>query len=292
MLSQEKFTLLIPAVVLLLFIIVIPLLYSLVMSLFDWNLQTGYPPRFVGIGNLIEAFFKDDRFLSSIWRTIIIGVPVITAQVIIGMILALQLSKIEKFRAFFTSILIIPVMVSPMISGMAWRMVFVPRYGILNYILRLLHIIGDKEIDWLGTPKLALIAVIIVEIWRMMPFVMMILLAGLQSINPELYEASAIDGASGWQQYFLIILPLLSAPLMVAILIRIIDVFSLFGTIYTLTQGGPGGATETVSYYIYQQGFKFMRIGYASLLSYVVVCVVMVLVILSLRANKNQIVEA
>jgi multiple sugar transport system permease protein len=155
-------------------------------------------------------------------------------------------------------------------AAMAWRMMYGVKYGAINNLGRQLGIL-DVYFDWFSSPLVSLIAVVLVEVWHNTPFMMLVLLAGLQSIPTELYEAARADGASAWQRFWSITLPLLKFTMAVGVMIRLIDLTKLFGLIFVLTYGGPGGSTETVAFTTYLMGFKDFRMSYAAALSYVIV---------------------
>ncbi len=170
-------------------------------------------------------------------------------------------------------------MVSPVMAGMAWRMMFGVKYGAINNLGRQLGLL-DVYFDWFSSPIISIVAVVLVEVWQNTPFMMLVLLAGLQSIPQELYESARVDGASPRQSFWHITLPLLKFTMVVGVMIRMIDLTKLFGLIFVLTFGGPGGATETVAFNTYLVGFKDFRMSYAAALSYVIVGGVLVLTLL------------
>ncbi|RMF86910.1 MAG: sugar ABC transporter permease [Nitrospinota bacterium] len=260
-----------PTLVLLFLVFLFPLLYSLYVS-FHY-LQLGRPMVYVGWENFREALLEDSRFANSVRNNIIIALPTIGFEFLLGFLFALILNQNIRGKAIFTTLLVVPIMISPVMAGMTWRMLYGAKYGAINHILKGIGI-ADTSFDWFATGPRAILAIVLADVWHMTPFVMMILLAGLQAIPDELYEAARVDGASRRQAFFTITLPLLKLPILVAILMRFIDLSKLFGLIYVLTWGGPGGATETVSFTAYLVGFQYFRIGYASALSYLILIVV------------------
>jgi multiple sugar transport system permease protein len=176
-------------------------------------------------------------------------------------------------------------MVSPVMAAMAWRMMFGVKYGAINNLGLQLGLL-DVYFDWFSSPALAVFTVVLVEVWHNTPFMMLVLLAGLQSIPQELYDAAKADGASGWRSFWYITLPLLKFTMAVGLMIRMIDLTKLFGLIFVLTYGGPGSSTETVAFNTYLVGFKDFRMSYASALSYVIVGGVLVLTLVFLWIQK------
>jgi multiple sugar transport system permease protein len=265
-----------PSLVLIALVIVFPLVYALYLSLQNFDLSVGADYQYIGGRNYVEALFRDQRFLGSVWNTAIIIVPSLAVELLLGLGLALLLGRVIRGRPIITALLAIPAMVSPVMGAMAWRMMYGVKYGAINNLGRQLGLL-DVYFDWFSSPFIAVIAVVLVEIWHNTPFMMLVLLAGLQSIPQELYDAAKVDGATPWQSFWSVTLPLLKFTMAVGVMIRLIDLTKLFGLIFILTFGGPGGATETVAFNTYLVGFKDFRMSYASALSYVIVGGVLVL---------------
>ena len=265
----------------------VPARHSFYLSLQNFDLAVGPDSDFVGAKNYMEALFDDGRFLSSIWNTAVIIAPSLVGELLLGLGIALLLSRMTRGRPIVTALLAIPAMVSPVMAAMAWRMMYGVKYGAINNLGRQLGII-DVYFDWFATPALAVASVVLVEIWHNTPFMMLVLLAGLQSIPQELYESARVDGASPWQSFWSITLPLLKFTMAVGVMIRLIDLTKLFGLIFVLTFGGPGSSTETVAFTTYLVGFKDFRMSYASALSYVIVGGVLVLTLLFLWIQRAR----
>lgn len=276
-----------PSLALISLVIVFPLGYSLWLSFRNFDLSVGPDSEFVGLRNYAEALVRDARFVSSIWNTAVIITPSLAVELLLGLGLALLLNRVGRGRAVLTALLAIPPMVSPVMAAMAWRMLYGVKYGGINNLGRQLGVL-DVYFDWFGTPFLSVVAIVLVEIWHNTPFMMLVLLAGLQSIPQELYDAGRADGATGWQSFWHITLPLLKFTMAVAVMIRLIDLTKLFGLIFVLTFGGPGGATETVAFTTYLVGFSDFRMSYAAALSYVIVGGVLVLTLLFLWIQRYR----
>jgi ABC-type sugar transport system permease subunit len=268
-----------PALVLIAIVIVFPLAYSFYLSFQDFDLSVGPDHTFVGIQNYTEALVRDHRFIQSVLTTVVLIVPSLAGELLLGLGIALLLSRATRGRPIITALLAIPAMVSPVMAAMAWRMMFGVKYGAINNLGRQLGLL-DVYFDWFSTPVMSIVAVVLVEIWQNTPFMMLVLLAGLQSIPQELYESARVDGASSRQSFWHVTLPLLKFTMVVGVMIRMIDLTKLFGLIFVLTFGGPGGATETVAFNTYLVGFKDFRMSYAAALSYVIVGGVLVLTLL------------
>lgn len=268
-----------PSLGLIALVIAFPLAYSFWLSLQNFDLSVGSDYEFVGAKNYVEALFSDPRFLGSVWNTAVIIAPSLVVELVLGLALALLLSRVAHGRPIITALLAIPAMVSPVMAAMAWRMMFGVKFGAINNLGLQLGLI-DSYFDWFGSPALAVMTVVLVEVWHNTPFMMLVLLAGIQSIPQELYDAAKADGARPWQSFWSITLPLLRFTMVVGVMIRLIDLTKLFGLIFILTYGGPGGSTETVAFTTYLAGFKDFRMSYAAALSYLIVGGVLALTLL------------
>jgi multiple sugar transport system permease protein len=273
-----------PALFLIVAFVIFPLLYSFYLTFHNYDLAIGPPADYVGLDNYQEML-EDTRFWRSWINTFLIIFPAITLQLLLGLAIALLLNRPIKGRAFITSLLIIPAMVSPASAAMVWRMLYGVKYGGINNALMQAGVL-DVYFDWFATPALAIMSIVAVEVWHNTSFMMIVLLAGLQAIPQELYEAGEVDGASSWQRFWYITLPLLKFTMIVALLIRMIDLTKIFGLIYLLTFGGPAGSTQTVAFSTYLSGFQDFRISYASTLSYVIVAGVFILTLVFQKVSR------
>jgi multiple sugar transport system permease protein len=281
---RDGWLMVLPTVIVILALSVYPLLYSLRLAFWNWNLQ---PPQksFAGFQNFADAL-GDPRVWGALQNTLLIVVVGIAIEFVFGLGLALLLVDSVRLRRFVLPIFMLPVMMVPVVVGLTWRMLWDNQYGAINSVLRKLldHDVSvtlfghhyqllDKaplNIVWLGQTNTAKIAMIVTQVWQWTPFMFLILLAALSSVNPELYEAASLDGAN-WRHLLVdITLPGISRVIAVAILFRALEAFKIFDLVYMFTQGGPGNSTETISWYIYELGFKFFRMGYASAISYLV----------------------
>mgnify|MGYP000621433379 CR=1 FL=1 len=279
-----KYKLIIPALILLFAVILFPLAYSLFISFFDYTLVHPTFEDFLFLENYLKAF-QDTYFWNSVFVTLIFTIGVVLLEFIIGFILAYYLNKDVKYKNVFFSILIIPMLMTPVAVGLIWRMILHPQQGILNYLLGL---VGIPAFAWLGNKYLALPTVMLVDIWHQVPFMMLLMLAGLVSLPKRPYEAAKIDGASRLQMFRYITLPLMKPTIIVAVLIRTIIAFRTYDLVYIMTKGGPGVRTDILSYYIYKRAFAFMDIGFASALSYILLLFVGFVSIFFIRATLSQ----
>ncbi len=283
----EPFAFASPSLFLIGLVIVYPLAYALYLSFQDFDLAVGPDYQYIGFKNYTEALFQDARFLGSIWNTAVIIVPSLVLELLFGLGVALMLNRVGRGRPIITALLAIPAMVSPVMAAMAWRMMFGVKYGAINNLGRQMGLM-DVYFDWFSTPFISIIAIVLVEVWHNTSFMMLVLLAGLQSIPQELYDAARADGASPWKSFWYVTLPLLKFTMAVGIMIRMIDLTKLFGLIFVLTFGGPGGATETMAFTTYLVGFNDMRMSYAAALSYVIVAGVLVLTLLFMWVQRRR----
>lgn len=246
---QAKFTA--PAMVIMLILSVIPTLFLLIISLTDYQLGWDFSrAHFVWFENFIRLFSgSDPDFWHSVFISLGFVVIATTVEIVIGYALALLLNATEfKLKPLVIGILIIPLAMTPSIAAQMWKLMFNAEYGIINYFLQALF---NIKVVWLS-PDMAFWSILIVDIWQFVPFVTIIMYAGLRSIPQEPYESAAIDGASHWQELRYITIPMTQKLLFLAILFRAIDSLKLFDTAFILTQGGPGNATEFLSLHVYR----------------------------------------
>lgn len=263
-----------PAVVILILIVIFPMIYSIGISLAEWNLMRGGNWIFVGLRNYYYTFFKDPDFYTSLRVTLVYVAAVVSLELFIGLGIALLLNRPIKKIGILRTIMVIPTTMTPVVVGIIWRLLYNPELGTLNYFLELF---GFQKLNWLGDPATALPSVVIADVWEWTPFMALILLAGLQSLPREPFEASIVDGASSFQMFQFISFPLLFPTLIVALLLRVMDAFKTFDLIFVLTKGGPGLSTEVLSFYTYKYGFKFFHMGRASALSYILFLILFVI---------------
>lgn len=249
----------IPSLVTVAAVLLYPLGYAFYLSFFKYSL--GSTPRFVGLENYRSVFIRSD-FLHSLGVSASFTGIVVSAQFVLGLILAMLLDKIKVGRKIYLTVIFLPAMVTPAAAGMVLKWMFIPTWGVVNYFLKsTLHIAPP---NWFDVPSYALLAVIIAEIWQFTPFVTIITFAGLQSIPQESIEAGIIDGAHGLQMFWYIILPILKPIILFVIMIRTMDAWRLFDRIFVMTGGGPGTATETLTLYNYRLAFRLLRMGEGS----------------------------
>lgn len=279
-----RYQLVIPAVVGIWFVVGFPLLYALYISGHDFVLSQGPIGALTGLENYLSAF-DNELVIGASRNTLILTGSVVSLEFFIGLGLALLLNrKGLRGRDVYLAILLIPMLMPPIAVGLIWRLLLHPELGIINYGLGLLTL---PQPAWLGDPRLAMVTVIIVDIWHETSFIMLILLAGLTALPDELYEAAMIDGASNWQQFRFLTIPLLMPTILVVVLIRLIAALKTYDLIYILTRGGPGTSTETISYYIYRVAFVFLDMGRSSAMSFLLLLLIVVLTVILMRVMRT-----
>lgn len=255
---------LIPALFVLTLVFFYPIGRAFWLSLFTENLGTQLEPIFSGFANY-DRMIGDGRFWQTMGNTTVFTVISVVLELLLGLGIALVLNRAFKGRGIVRTIAIIPWALPTAIMGLAWAWIFNDQYGVVNDILQRLNLI-NTNINWLGDPTLAMMSLIIADVWKTTPFISIILLAGLQSISQDLYEAHSIDGAKPWQSFYQITLPLIMPQILIASLFRFAQAFGIFDLVQVMTGGGPGGATETVSIYIYSTVMRYLDFGYGAAL--------------------------
>jgi multiple sugar transport system permease protein len=280
-----QYWLILPALLTMCAVLVYPLAYSLWISFFDWNITSVGRP-FLGLRNYVEALTNaSSQFIFA--QNIAFTVICIALEFVIGMALALLLSRQFIGRGLARTLLLLPMLTAPVLAGFNFRWIFNDRFGLANQLLIQL---GLQPYAWLADANLARAVIVLVTIWQGIPFMMLLLLAGLESLPASPFEAAIVDGASAWQRFLHISLPLLRPVIVVAVSLRVIDLFRTFDTIYIITFGGPGHATELLPFYIYRAAFSSGRFGFASALSYIVLVLTLLLLIpLFYRRRERQV---
>jgi multiple sugar transport system permease protein len=273
-----------PTMIVILLVTIFPTIYSLGLSFTKWEVTLQEKP-FIGLGNYI-ALFQDDRFLHAILITLIVVVVGVGVEMIIGFSLAQMFVAEMKGKRIIVAALLLPVMVMPVVVGYTWRLLWDAQYGPINQIIG--WIIGRPfTYTWLAQPNTAIFAILVTEIWQWTPFMFLVFLSGLAVLDPEIFEAADIDGAGGWDKLWHLTLPLMRPIIIVALLIRSLDALKFFDIIFTMSGGGPGNSTETISFYIYQVGYQFFRLGYGAAASFVLLIFLAVLLTFLLRMFKS-----
>jgi multiple sugar transport system permease protein len=271
-----------PALALLLFLSIFPLLWALYLSFTDYSATRDVPAQWIWFDNYIDLL-KSDQVHQRAVTTAIYVVGAVALQTVLGFTIAYLISR---GRGLVTTLFLVPMMLSPVVVGLFWKFMLDAQFGVVNSFLGTL---GLGTVEWLTNQRLALLSVIIVDTWQWTPFIMLIALAGLTAVPKYLYEAAEIDRASEWFRFRRITLPLVWPLLLIAVLFRAIEAFRLFDLVYILTNGGPGVATETLSFHVYKTAFLGFDTGRASAYGILMVIVVILLAQLYLRyLNRLQ----
>ncbi len=272
-----------PAVLIVGAIILFPWIFTLWMSVNEWKI--GESRHFVGLANYIRLA-GDGRFMDSLWHTLVYTALSVAAPILFGTIAALIFHERLPLRGLLRGIFVLPMMATPVAIALVWTMMFNPQLGVLNYLLSL---IGIGPWAWVYHPSTVIPSLVMVETWQWTPLVMLIVLGGLATLPAEPYESADIDGASGWQKFRYITLPLIGPFILLAAMIRTVDALKSFDIIYAITQGGPGTASETINLYLYSVAFAYYDVGYGSAIAVVffVLIVVLSLVLLHLRQRSR-----
>jgi multiple sugar transport system permease protein len=263
-----------------------PITRTFVLSFYDWHLIRAVKP-FVGLDNYRELF-QDENFLLALRNTTLFAAFVVGLSVVLGLGLAVLLAGKLRFTAAYQAIYFLPV-ITPMVPmAIAWKWIFDARHGILNYVLSWF---GVPPVGWLTSPDVAMWAIIIMSVWKVLGYNMILLLVGLKSIPAVYYEAAGLDGAAGWRMFWRITLPLLRPILIFVIVISTINAYNVFTQVYVMTQGSqaaPGAPLRVLVFDIYQNGFQFFKMGYASAEAVVLTLIVLGLTLVQLRVIRVE----
>ncbi len=273
----------VPALIVVVAVIIFPWLFTIWMSMHEW--KVGAPTTFVGFSNYLRMP-NDQRFVEAVGHTLYYTILSVILPLILGTFAAVVFHAKFPMRGFLRGLFIMPMMATPVAIALVWTMMFHPQLGVLNYLLSLA---GIPPQLWVFEPETVIPSLVLIEVWQWTPLVMLIVLGGLASLPTEPYESALIDGASEWQMFRHITWPLVLPFVMVAVVIRAIDAIKAFDTIFVITQGGPGTASETINIYLYLQAFSFFNIGYGSALAVVffIIVVALALSLLWLRQRTQ-----
>lgn len=277
-------TFMFPSLLVLVIVLAIPMVYSLVVSFFDTSLKRRGLGNFIGLQNYITAL-TDKYFMSSAATTFVFTVGVVLFEFLLGLGIALLLNTNVRGKNIYFSIIIIPMMITPVAVGLTWRLLLHSELGIINYVLRLLGITGKA---WLADSKLALGTVMFIDVWQNVSYMVLVLQAGLVSLPTEPYEAAKVDGSSALQSFQYLTIPMMAPTFMTVLLMRAISALKTYDLVYVLTKGGPGISTEVISYHIYQEAFRDLELGSASAMSYLLVLVIIPIAVCFVKISKQK----
>ncbi|MCX6432586.1 MAG: sugar ABC transporter permease [Actinobacteria bacterium] len=277
-----RYRMLAPLVALFVAVVGYPMVYSFWLSLTNYRITRTGQTKFVGLAQY-QALLSNDSFWSALMVTATFMVTAVGLELVIGLGLAMALRRQKRVRDFTRSFLLSPMFVTPIAVGLMFRFLLNPQLGPLNLLLEKLHL----SYDYFG-PGTALFTLAFIDVWQWTPFMVLMLLAGLESLPRAPFEAARVDGASAWLTFRSITIPLLSGVLVVAVLLRGLDAMRVFEYVYAITRGGPGTDTQTIQYLIYQTGIQFFRLGQASAMAYVVLIIVLAIVIVLFRRMVKE----
>ncbi len=274
-----------PALVMLLALSIIPLVGLVLTSFQNVAWVEGRAVRsWAGLDHY-RALFSDTLFGAGLWNTGLFALGAVTGQMLLGFSLALLVSKVSRARVLYRTIFILPILIPGIVIGAIWKLMLNFDFGLANQILGL---VGLGPVDWLGDGRIALLSVIMVDIWHWTPFCFLLFLAGLESLPQDVYEATKIDGANAWQELLYVTLPLMVPTIVVTFAFRLVLAFKVFDEVYLLTKGGPGTATEVISFTLYQRFFTEDKAGYGSAMSVTVIFLVCLLLVVALSARRRS----
>ena len=284
--QNSRKTFFFPALIVMLTILIVPLFFAIWIMFNDVNLLENQGKFvFVGLKNF-QTLFTDKRFLNSLSVTIRFLVLSLAIEIVLSFAIAILVDRRFRFKKIIRPLLFVPMFMTPVVSGLIWRAFFDPNAGIVSYLYQLTTGVG---IDFLGNTSLALLAVVIVEVWQGTPFFIIFLSASLDSISYDMIEAAHVEGASEFQIIQYIKFPMVKATIFIAAVMRAIDSIKTFDIVYIMTKGGPGISTELINMYTYTVGFRWYRIGYATTIAFVFTFLISILLSVFNKKTSTQI---
>lgn len=274
-----------PTVAALLLTTVFPLVYSIVISLFNWNLvKPDTKWQFVGLRNYVNIL-KNPEYISALKVTLIYVIVVVAVEVVLGVLLALLAFQKVFGTRILRTVVISAMVISPVIVGTAWRLMYNPGYGLINYFL---DRIGIGGYGFLADAKTVIPAIMVADVWEWTPLVFLICLSGLQSVSQDALEAASIDGANAIQRFFYITLPALRPSIILAVLMRTMDAFKQYDLIYAMTAGGPGTASQNVNILMYNTAFQYFNVSKGAAMGVLSVILINIVAMFLLKLNKRE----
>lgn len=277
-----RYRMLLPLVALFLAVVGYPLIYSAWLSVTNYRITRPGQTEFVGLAQY-QALLSNDAYWSALITTFTFMLMAVSIELVLGLLIAMALRRQKRVRNFTRAFLLSPMFITPIAVGLMFRFLLNSQLGPLNLLLERIGL----SYDYFG-PGNALISIALIDVWQWTPFMVLLLLAGLESLPKAPFEAARVDGASALRTFWTITVPMLSGIIAVAVLIRGLDAMRVFEYVFAITRGGPGTETETIQYLIYQTGIQFFRLGSASAMAYGVLFIVLVLVIVLFRAIRRE----
>lgn len=285
---RSGYMMMIPAGIVIVAVTLFPIVYSAIMSLNHITLtENGYQMSFIGLHNY-SVLVHAGLFWHSVWFTVYYALVTVVVELVLGMLIALAVNNVQRLKNVSIVIMLVPWSLITVISAQMWKYIYSGVYGVLNYVLQSIHILS-QPVTWLATPVSSVIAMMVADIWKTTPFVVIILLSGLQMIPNEFYEASYIDGASRWQSFWNVTFPSLRGSIALAALFRILQAFGVFDLPFVLTGGGPGNATESLAMLGEQSLFSNLHFGVGSAIAVSTVILVLGVSLMFLSAFRSMV---
>lgn len=272
-----------PAVLFVLLMMLFPIIYTVRISFYEWSMSATTPPKWVGLSNYLELL-KDERFWHAVGSTFYFTIAALVFEVGLGIAIAVLLSRQFRGKNIVKTIFLLPMVATPVAMGLVWMLIYEPTIGVANLMLKSL---GFEPLLWLASTSQVIPSLVIIDVWEWTPMIALIVMAGLATLPTDPYEAADVDGASRWTKFFSITLPLLRPTIIVAAMLRLIDVLKTFDIIYATTQGGPNFASETLNLYGYVLGFQYFKLGMASSLLVIFFAIVMALTLFMIWMRKR-----
>ncbi|RAV11251.1 carbohydrate ABC transporter permease [Paenibacillus contaminans] len=272
-----------PAVLFVLLMMVFPIVYTFRISFFEWSMSSTTPPKWVGLDNY-SALLSDTRFWESVKNTFTFSIGALALETVLGVAIAMLLYRDFRGKNIVKTLFLLPMVATPVAMGLVWLLIYEPSIGVANILLKSLGF--DPQL-WIASPKQVIPSLILIDVWEWTPMVALIVMAGLATLPSEPYEAADVDGATVWQKFVHLTLPMLRPTIIVAVMLRLIDVLKTFDIIYSTTQGGPNMKSETLNIYGYTLGFQYFKLGMASSLLVVFFALVMGLTLIMIWFRKR-----
>lgn len=283
-----KVIFILPCIIFVVMMIVVPMAYNLYLSFQDWSMSAVKAPEYIGIDNYLKLF-SEKRFWDATYRTVVFVLTALSAETFLGLGLAMLLNRKFAGKRLTQTLFLLPVVATPVAIGMVWKLMYEPTIGFANVVFKAFSLAPRKFLATTGIESL--LSLVVVDIWEWTPMMMLMIYAGLLAIPDTPYESARIDGANNWQLFRHITLPLVSPTLLVAVMLRLIDVIKTFDIIYSTTQGGPNFATENINILAYSTTFSYFEFGKAAAITVLFFIVVITISALFLMLKKRVEVE-
>ncbi|WP_209972401.1 carbohydrate ABC transporter permease [Paenibacillus eucommiae] len=272
-----------PAVLFVLLMMVFPILYTFRISFYEWSMSSTTKPIWVGLDNYV-SLLSDPRFWESVQNTFVFSAGALILETVLGIAIAMLLYRDFLGKNIVKTLFLLPMVATPVAMGLVWLLIYEPSIGVANMLLKWLGM--DPQL-WIASPSQVIPSLIIIDVWEWTPMIALIIMAGLATLPSEPYEAANVDGATGWQKFMHLTLPMLRPTIIVAVMLRLIDVLKTFDIIYATTQGGPNLKSETLNIYGYTLGFQYFKLGTASSLLVVFFALVMGFTLIMIWLRKR-----